>query len=88
MHACSAHVPYQLPNEHSRVGFLLDGIENDDAGLQAAMVSVEDNTGPTKKWEDFESVSAHLLSMDLVAKKRALQPVSAVKRESPLTSQV
>ena len=25
---CSKHVQYQLPNEHSRVGFLLDRIEN------------------------------------------------------------
>jgi hypothetical protein len=27
MQACAEHVQYQLPNEHSRVGFLLDAIQ-------------------------------------------------------------
>eukprot|EP00957_Ditylum_brightwellii_P029653 2241047-Ditylum_brightwellii.AAC.1 len=29
------HVPFQLPKEFTRVGFLLAGITNSDAGLQA-----------------------------------------------------
>ena len=37
MQASAEHVQYQLPNEHSRVGFLL---ECSDPGLQAAMASV------------------------------------------------
>ena len=49
MQACSQHIPYQLPNEHSRVGFLLDGIENDDAGLQVALANVEDDTAEKGK---------------------------------------
>ena len=61
MQACSQHVAYQLPNEHSRVGFLLDGIENDDTGLQAAMASVKDDTGAGGKREYFERASCHLL---------------------------
>ena len=40
MQACTEHVEYQLPNEHSRVGFLLEAIKNSDPGLQAAMASV------------------------------------------------
>jgi hypothetical protein len=33
MEACAEHIQYQLPNQHSRVGFLLDAIQNNDAGL-------------------------------------------------------
>ena len=36
MQASADHVQYQLPNEHSRVGFLLEAIQCSDAGLQAA----------------------------------------------------
>ena len=39
MSACAKHVQYQSPNEHSRVGFLIDAIQCADAGLQAAMAS-------------------------------------------------
>ena len=34
------HISYQLPNELTRVGYLLEGIQCPDPGLQAAMVSV------------------------------------------------
>ena len=40
MQASAEHVQYQLPNEHSRVGFLLEVIQCSDPGLQAAMASV------------------------------------------------
>ena len=72
MQACSLHVAFQLPNEHSRVGFLLDGIENDDAGLQAAIANVEDDNGVDGKRNDFEKASSHLLPKDPVV-KRSLQ---------------
>ena len=41
MQASAEHVHYQLPNEHSRVGFLLDAIQCSDTGLQAAMASIK-----------------------------------------------
>ena len=47
MTTCAQHVQFQLPNKHSHVGYLLDGIENLDAGLQAAMASVKTNDIPT-----------------------------------------
>jgi hypothetical protein len=33
MEQCAQHVSFQLPNDHTRVGFLLDGIQSSDAGL-------------------------------------------------------
>lgn len=70
MQACAEHIPYQLPNEHSRVGYLLSGIQTTDAGLQAAMASVETDSGPTGKRNNFESCASHLVKYDPVAKRR------------------
>ena len=46
MQASAEHVQYQLPNEHSRVGFLLEVIQCSDPGLQAAMASIKTDNGP------------------------------------------
>lgn len=70
MQACAEHVQYQLPNEHSRVGFILDAIECSDAGLQAAMASVRTDNGATGKRNNFEAAVAHMIPYDPVAKKR------------------
>jgi hypothetical protein len=37
MQTAAEHITYQLPNKHSRVGYLLGAIQSSDAGLQAAM---------------------------------------------------
>ena len=71
MSACAEHVQYQLPNEHSRVGFLIDAIQCADAGLQAAMASVKTDNGPNGLQNNFERAVSHLLPYDPVAKKRA-----------------
>ncbi len=71
MQACAEHVQFQLPNGHSRVGYLLEAIECSDAGLQAAMASVRTDTGANGKRSDFEATATHLLPYDPVAKKRA-----------------
>ena len=68
MQAASEHVTYQLPNEHSRVGHLLAAIKCSDAGLQAAIASI--NTATTGLRNNFEAAAAHLLPYDPVQKKR------------------
>ena len=82
MSACAEHVQYQLPNEHSRVGLLIDAIQCADAGLQAAMASVKTDNGPYGLRNDFERAVAHLLPYDPVAKKRA----TGIKHGSALIS--
>ena len=71
MQACAEHVQYQLPNEHSRVGFLLEAIQCSDAGLQAAMASVKTDNGANGMRNSFEAAASHLLPYDPVAKKQA-----------------
>ena len=64
-----------MPNGHTRVGYLLDAIENSDAQLQAAMANVRDDTGdgtaanPGKR-NDFELAVAYILPSDPVARRR------------------
>ena len=69
MSACAEHVQYQLPNEHSHVGFLIDAIQCADAGLQAAMASVKTENGPNGLRSNFERAVSHLLPYNPVAKK-------------------
>jgi hypothetical protein len=71
MQSCADYVEYQLPTEHTRVGYLLDGIQCIDPGLQAAMASIKSDTTPTTgKRNNFELAATHLLPYDPVAKKR------------------
>ena len=84
MSACTEHIQYQLPNECSRVGFLIDAIQCADAGLQAAMASVETDNGPHGLQNNFERAVSHLLPYDPVAKKQAM----GIKHGSALISLV
>ena len=71
MQASAEHVQYQLPNEHSRVGFLLEAIQCSDSGLQAAMASIKTDNGLEGMRNNFEAMDAHLLPYDPVAKRRS-----------------
>ena len=71
MQQCDEHVSFQLPHEHTRVGYLLEGIQSIDPGLQAAMASVKTDDGRDGMRNDFEAAAAHLLPYDPVAKKKA-----------------
>ena len=70
MTQCAEHVDFQLPNEHTRVGYLLDAIETNDAGLQAAIAQVRTDEAPNGKRNNFELTASYLLPYDPVAKKR------------------
>ena len=69
MSACAEHVQYQLPNEHSRIGLLIDAIQCANAGLQAAMASIKTDNGLYGLRNNFERAIARLLPYDPVAKK-------------------
>ena len=84
MQASAEHVQYQLPNECSRVGFLLEVIQCSDPGLQAAMASIKTDNGLEGMRNNFEATAAHLLPYDSVAKKRS----SGQKRGSAQISSV
>ena len=62
MQAAAEHVTYQLPNEHSRVGYLLDAIQCSDAGLQATMAYIKTEQAGLRN--DFEGAATFLLPYD------------------------
>ena len=68
MQQCSQHTDFQLPNEHTHVGYLINAIETSDAGLQAAMALVRNDTAPNGKQNNFEATASFLLLHDPVAK--------------------
>ena len=73
MEQCSQHVAFQLPNEHTRVRYLIDNIQCNDAELQASLAAIRmDTTGPDAKRNNFENAAQFLLPSDPVAKKRKL----------------
>lgn len=79
---CAEHIAYQLPNERTRVTYLLDNIQCADATLQAAIAAVRQDKGPDGMMSDFEAAVAYLLPSDPVAKKR----VAGAKRGQGLIS--
>ena len=84
MQASAEHVQYQLPNQHSRVGFLLEVIQCSNPGLQGAMESIKTDNSLEGMGNNFEATAAHLLPYDPVAKKRS----SGQKRGSAQMSSV
>jgi hypothetical protein len=68
--AASNHVTYQLPNEHSRAGYLLTAIQCNDTGLQAVMASIKTDQAPDGLHINFEAAASHLLSYNPVQNKR------------------
>ena len=71
MQVAAEHITYQMPNEHSRVGYLLDAISCSDAGLQAAMASIKTDQDPNGLRNNFEATATHLLPYNPVQKKRS-----------------
>ena len=71
MQQCAIHVEFQLPNEYSRMGYLLSSIQTTDALLQAAMDLFRNDDNPTNgKISNFEATATCLIPHDPVAKKR------------------
>eukprot|EP00957_Ditylum_brightwellii_P009967 751886-Ditylum_brightwellii.AAC.1 len=70
MEAASQHVNFQFPNGHSCVGYLLASIENNNAGLQAAMDNINLDQGVGGMRLDFEKAVVHLLPYCPVAKRK------------------
>ena len=62
------HVDFQLPTAHTRVGYLLDNITNDDADLRAAIANIRQNVNDTRS--DFENAVSVLLPVDPFIKKK------------------
>ena len=68
MREASVNIQFQLPNEHTRVGYLLDAIETDSPQLHAAMAKVDSD--PVVR-SNFELAAAMLIPKDPFTKNEA-----------------
>ena len=66
---CADNVNCQLPDDRSRVQYLLDNIQVDDSNVKAALSSIRMDDTPTGRRNNFESAVAFLLPTDPVTKK-------------------
>ena len=75
MQACVQYVVFQLPNNFTRVDYLLNGIKKSNTWLQVTIANVYDDVGTTaapRKLSNFESAVTYLLSKDSVVKRRKI----------------
>eukprot|EP00957_Ditylum_brightwellii_P190034 14467529-Ditylum_brightwellii.AAC.1 len=56
------HVDHQLPNQKTRVDYLMNDIECDDPELQAAMALVKNDDAADGKMHDFEKAASFIIS--------------------------
>ena len=71
------HVSHQVPNGHTRVGYLIDNIEHSDADLRAAIAQVRTNSQGAR--DDFEKAVAILLPVDPFWKIKLIRILLALK---------
>ena len=71
MQQCAEHVEYHLPNQHTHMGYLLEGIQCPDPSLQAAMASICTDSRLQGMHNNFEATATHPLPYDPVIKKWA-----------------
>ena len=86
MQAAAEHDVYQLPNAYIRVGYLLDTIQCNAAGLQAAMASIKTEQGANGMRNDFELAAIKLLPYDRVQKKRTEQVTGGKRGAADITN--
>ena len=58
----SLHFQYQVPDEHTRVVYLIDNIEHQDVDLRAVIAQIRTNSSGTRN--DFDRSVSILLSVD------------------------
>jgi hypothetical protein len=66
---CSMHVACQVPDDRTRVGYLIDNIECADADVKAALAAIKMDDSPPGMRNDFERAAAMLLPVDPVKNK-------------------
>jgi hypothetical protein len=69
------HVNFQLPTEHTRVGYLIDNLNNADPDLRAAIANVRLDTNGMRS--NFEDTVAFLLPVDPYSKHKRNQDKTA-----------
>jgi hypothetical protein len=67
---CAENIDIEIPNERTRVGYLIDNIEVADADVKAAIASIKLDDGPGGLRTNFERAVALLVPVDPSNKRR------------------
>ena len=68
MQEAAEHITFQLPTEHTRIGYLINNIQNNDPDIRAAIASICINVNGIR--ENFETTVAFLLPVGPYLKQR------------------
>lgn len=74
---CAENIDIEIPNERTRVGYLIDNIEVADADVKAAIASIKLDDGPGGLRTNFERAVALLVPVDPSNKKRGTKRAGA-----------
>ena len=85
---CAEHINCQMPDQRSRVQYLLENIQAEDSNVKAALSSIRLDDTPNGMRNNFESAAAFLLPTDPVEKKksknkRPIADVSSANADAP-----
>ena len=83
---CAEHIQVELPNERTRVKYIIDNIETSDSDVKAALAVVNLDDGPTGMRTDFERTVAYLLPTDPVKRKQKKRPNAEISAAGGKTS--
>ena len=75
---CADHVQIELPNERTRVGYLLENIDCNDRDVTTTLSHIRLDDSPTGMRSDFERAVAFLLPTDPIKKKRGGKRVAGL----------
>ena len=70
MQRCAENIQCQVPDQRTRVGYLIENIKCADSDVKAAIAAIKLDDNPTGLRNDFERAVALLIPCDPVAKKR------------------
>eukprot|EP00956_Cyclotella_meneghiniana_P044140 scaffold303339_cov89-Cyclotella_meneghiniana.AAC.1 len=83
---CAENVQAEVPNERTRVKYLIDNIQSSDSDVKAALAAIKLDDNPTGMRNDFEAAVAFLLPVDPVKNKQKKRPSAEISATGGKTS--
>ena len=78
------HLNFQLPNDHTRVGYLLENVDNSDPALQAALASIRQDKDGMRN--DFERAVSILIPVDPFVQNKAYKKATTFTISSTVST--
>ena len=83
---CAENIQVEVPNERTRVKYLIDNIQCSDSDVKAALAAIKLDDNPTGMRNDFEAAAAFLLPVDPVKNNPKKRPNAEISAAGAKTS--